>query len=468
MLLRPDPTFYPSPSAAEQAPPESYCYITTLGRSTIFGDEGKPDSLTVVDLDSHSNNYGTIVGQAHMPNDGDEVHHFGWNACSSSLCPNTPHPHIERRYLLVPGIRSNQIHIFDVKGHQQKPKLIHTITNEEIVRKTGYTAPHTIHCGPTGVYASALGSDGGDGPGGIFVIDHQNFNVLGRWEVDRGPQFLSYDFWWNLAYDVMITSEWGTPNMFFDGLNPELLLKGAYGHQLHVWDLPKRRHVKALELGKEQQMILEVRPAHDPSKRYGFACAAISIKDLSAAVFLWFYENNDWHVKKVIEIPAQPADPADLPPLLKAFKAVPPLLTAIELSIDDKFLYASCWGTGELHQYDVSDPHNPKLVTVVEIGGIVKRTPHPKHPDVPLNGGPQMACISLDGKRVYSTNSLYSTWDDQFYPDGLKGWMVKFNVPEGGGAIEYDKEFFVDFKEERPHHMRLDGGDASSDSYCYS
>ena len=58
----------------------------------------------------------------------------------------------------------------------------------------------------------------------------------------------------------------------------------------------------------------------------------------------------------MIEIPAEPADPADLPPLLQGFKAVPPLITDINLSLDDRQLYVSCWGTGELRQYDVSDP----------------------------------------------------------------------------------------------------------------
>ena len=77
-----------------------------------------------------------------------------------------------------------------------------------------------------------------------------------------------------------------------------------------------------------------------------------------------------------------------------------------ELELDDKFLYVSCWGTGELRQYDVSDPHHPKLTGTLNMGGIAKCMAHPKHPDRPLNGGPQMAAISLDGKRVYSTNSL--------------------------------------------------------------
>jgi len=67
----------------------------------------------------------------------------------------------------------------------------------------------------------------------------------------------------------MITSEWGTPNMVEYGVNPELLLAGKYGHALHIWDLQKRRHQQLLDLGAEQQMVLELRPAHDPNETYG-------------------------------------------------------------------------------------------------------------------------------------------------------------------------------------------------------
>ena len=40
---------------------------------------------------------------------------------------------------------------------------------------------------------------------------------------------------------------------------------------------------------------------------------------------------------------------------------MPPLVTDIDLSLDDKFLYVACWGTGEMRQYDVTDPRTPKL-----------------------------------------------------------------------------------------------------------
>ena len=89
----------------------------------------------------------------------------------------------------------------------------------------------------------------------------------------------------------------------------------------------------------------------------------------SSSIWLWYREAGQngsngtigkWAIKKVIEIPAEPADPEKLPPILQGFKAVAPLVTDINLSLDDRYLYVSCWGTGEFIQYDVSDPFNPK------------------------------------------------------------------------------------------------------------
>ena len=110
-LLKPDPTFYPSPKMAMQAVPETLAYLALINPKK----KGKPDAIGVVDLDPKSKGYGRLIGQTDMPKAGDELHHFGWNACSSCLCPYAPHPHMERRYLIVPGINSSRIHILDTK-----------------------------------------------------------------------------------------------------------------------------------------------------------------------------------------------------------------------------------------------------------------------------------------------------------------------------------------------------------------
>ena len=462
-LLRPDPTFYPSPKMAMQAPAESLAFVTMLNPE----DDGRPDALAVVDVEPGSPHYAQVVGQVEMPEAGDELHHFGWNACSACLCPYAPHPHTERRYLIVPGINSSRIHIIDTKPNPRQPRIVKVIEPETLAERTGYSSPHTVHCGPDGIYISALGSATGDGPGGIFMMDPDSFEILGRWELDRGPQYLAYDFWWHLGYDTVITSEWGTPNMISEGLNPEILLAGGYGHQLHVWDLRRRRHLQTLDLGDKQQMALELRPAHDPTRAYGFLGVVISIENLSASVWLWHRDNGQWGIQKVIEIPAEPADADDLPPLLKGFGVVPPLVTDINLSLDDRFLYVSCWGTGEFQQYNVSDPFHPQLTGSVHLGGIVRQAAHPVKPGDALNGGPQMVEVSRDGRRVYFTNSLYSPWDKQFYPEGIRSWMVKLDAGADGG-LELDPDFFLEFEDRRGHQIRLEGGDASSDSYCYA
>ena len=441
-----------------QAAPENLAYVVVLN----VGANGarKPDALVTVDVQPGSASYGKVVGRLDMPNVGDELHHFGWNACSSALCPYAPHPHIERRYLVVPGLRSSRIHIVDTHPDPRQPKLVKVIEPEEVARKTGYSRPHTSHCGPDGIYMSALGAPNGEGPGGVFVLDHESFEVQRAWEAERGPQYLAYDFWWHLVQDVLISSEWGTPSMVENGVNPELLLAGKYGHQLHIWDLRSRKHVQALDLGVEQQMALELRPAHDPTRSYGFVNSVVSLKDLSSSIWVWHRDNSTWRIQKVIEVPAVPVSAEQLPPALQPFGAVPPLVTDINLTLDDRFLYVSCWGSGEMRQYDVSDPFAPRLTATVPMGGIVERSRG-------LNGGPQMVEVSRDGNRVYVSNSLYAAWDAQFYPEGIKGWVAKMDASPAGG-LEWDDKFFLEFEEgERPHQIHLEGGDASSDSYCF-
>ena len=98
-----------------------------------------------------------------MPYNGDEFHHFGWNACSSALSPLTGHAFLERRYLIIPGIRSSRIYVVDTKPDPTQAKIHKIIEPDEVFKKTGYSRPHTVHCGPEGIYVSTLGGGGKDG-----------------------------------------------------------------------------------------------------------------------------------------------------------------------------------------------------------------------------------------------------------------------------------------------------------------
>ena len=101
----------------------------------------------------------------------------------------------------------------------------------------------------------------------------------------------------------------------------------------------------------------------------------------------------------------------------------------------------------------------------MRLGGIVSRAAHPA--SGPLNGGPQMVETSRDGKRIFLTNSLYAAWDAQFYPNGIDGWFVKLDAERGRLADRRPGRLRARTRGERPHQVRLSGGDASSDSYCF-
>ena len=168
----PDPSFYPSPRLAMEAPAEQLAYLALLDPA---GE--RPDALATLDTNPESSTYGEVVGKVEMPNAGDELHHFGWNACSASLCPSSPHPHVERRYLVVPGLKSSRIHVFDTKEDPRNPTLARVIEPGELAHRADYSRPHTSHCGPEGIYMSALGTGNGDGgPGGIFLLDCETFD----------------------------------------------------------------------------------------------------------------------------------------------------------------------------------------------------------------------------------------------------------------------------------------------------
>jgi selenium-binding protein 1 len=465
-----DPTFYRTPAQAIAAPPETLAYIAA------FDPAGKlRDAVAVVDCDEASPRFGEVVGWTELPTAGNELHHFGWNACSSALCHDGHEGMLERRYLLVPGLRSSRIHVLDTQPDPVQPTVVKVIEPEELASKAGYSRPHTVHCGPDAIFLSNLGGpdvtgDGDGGPGGVALLDHETFDVIGPWERDRGSQRLAYDVWWHLSADVAVTSEWATPAMIEHGLDPADLLGRRFGHHLDFWSLSEGRLLQRIDLGDEHQMVLELRPAHDPRQTWGLAGVVISVEDLSASVWLWQRDGDRFTAEKVITIPAVPASADELPPALQPFGAVPPLVSDIDLSVDDRWLYVSCFGTGELKQFDVSDPSRPRETGSVRLGGIVARSDHPAAPDEPLSGAPQMVEISRDGRRVYATNSLYAAWDEVFYPAGVGAWAARINADVDSGGLEVDPRFFPhgnDFRGRRVHQTRLAGGDASSDSYCF-
>jgi methanethiol oxidase len=79
-----------------------------------------------------------------------------------------------------------------------------------------------------------------------------------------------------------------------------------------------------------------------------------------------------------------------------------------------------------------------------------------------------MLQLSYDGRRLYVTNSLLSTWDNQFYPD-LRSYLLEIDIGDDG-SMTVDPGFYVDFHNlpdgpARAHEMRLQGGDSTSEVF---
>jgi len=433
------PSLYSSPADAQRAPAEDLLYVSCLHEGTGVR---APDFLAVVD--AHE---GRIVHETPMPNVGDELHHFGWNRCSSAC--HGP----DRSHLVMPGFRSSRIHILDVSGDPRRPMIEKVIEPDELVRETGYTRPHTVHCMPGGnVVLSMLGDADGNGAGGFACLDASTFEVKGRWENGGERPGLNYDFWYQPRQDVLVSSEFGEPNAYEPGFDPEDVGRGRYGQRLHFWNLTSRELEQTIDLGERGLVPLELRMRHDPDAAEGFAAAT-----LSSAVWRFHRANGSWAADPVIETEAVELEGWPMP--------VPSLMTDMVLSMDDRFLYVANWFHGNLQQYDVSDGEHPRLTGELWLGGLLGK---PSDAGRELDGGPQMLQLSLDGSRLYVTNSLYSTWDNQFYP-GLRSWLLKVDCDPAGG-MTVDPGFFVDFHDRpggpaRAHEVRLSGGDCTSEVF---
>ena len=174
----------------------------------------------------------------------------------------------------------------------------------------------------------------------------------------------------------------------------------------------------------------------------------------------WHKPADDWQVEKVIQVESVEHQGWPFP--------VPGLITDLVLSLDDRFLYFSNWLHGDIRQYDVSDPAKPKLTGQVWLGGVLGRGKAFRGKK--LGGGPQMLELSLDGRRLYVTNSLYSVWDDQFYPKMADegSYMLQLDCDTESGGLTVNDDLYVDFGTEpggpaRAHEIRFPGGDSTSD-----
>ena len=289
------PSLYASPADAQRTPAEDLLYVRACTREPgCEHPTSSPSSMRTTAALCTRRRCRTSATSC--------TAHFGWNRCSSAC--HGP----DRSHLVMPGFRSSRVHVLDVSD-PRKPAIEKVIEPDELLRETGYTRPHTVHCMPGGnVVLSMLGDADGNGAGGFACLDAETFAVKGRWENGGERPGLNYDFWYQPRADVLVSSEFGEPNAYEPGFDLEDVGSGRYGQRLHFWNLSTRELEQTIDLGERGLVPLELRMRHDPDATEGFAAAT-----LSSVVWRFHRPNGSWAAAPVIETEAAELDGWPIP-----------------------------------------------------------------------------------------------------------------------------------------------------------
>ncbi|XP_060094683.1 methanethiol oxidase-like [Heteronotia binoei] len=205
---------YATPLDAMKGPKEKLIYIPCI----LTGSGVRaPDYLGTVDVDPKSPTYCKVIHRLPMPYIEDELHHSGWNACSSCFGDTTK----KRNRLILPSLDSSRIYVVDTGTDQRAPRLHKVIEGKEVFQKCDLAFLHTSHCLGSGeIMISAIGDPRGNGKGGFVLLDAETFEVKGNWErpTQAAPQ--GGDFWYQPRHNIMMSSEWGVPKFVVTGLSP--------------------------------------------------------------------------------------------------------------------------------------------------------------------------------------------------------------------------------------------------------
>ena len=174
-MWQPDPSFYPSPRQAAKAPAETLAYVAAFdpARKAARRHRGRRCRSEIrVLFEDHRHGQRCQCGRRIPPLRLERLLVVPVPERAASRMSSGA---ISWCRACVPRASTSST----PSRIRASRKLVKTIEPEEIAEKTGYTRPHTVHCGPGGIYVAALGDKDGKAPGGVFVMDHESFEPLG-------------------------------------------------------------------------------------------------------------------------------------------------------------------------------------------------------------------------------------------------------------------------------------------------
>lgn len=424
------------PNDSTQGPPPVTCNGNGPGNAPPVGNPGDcPDGthpggfegeqfMYVVATDGHGDNpdflalvgtnpdipgqYGRIFRRVDMPNVDDELHHFGYS--------------LDQERLIVPGLFSNRIYIFDVDKNPRNPKL--EAVNEELVDQSGHIVPHTvIGMNNNEALVTMIGAfSESTAPGGIIRLDDRTGGFIDHFgpgpdrDPDIEPPKYMYDFGFNEHANRAVSTTFGLPADVGAGINP-----AGFGSEVVVWDFTAQEVIQTVDLG-ENCGALEVRWIEDLN---------IGMTNCPGTNSLWVWDDPDgdgfYDFQQVLDADDGLAGPVDI------------VLT------EDFYLYITNYFGNSLQKFDIVDPFNPILVDEVGL-------PHPN-----------MLRVSPDEKRVYVSNQLLTTWDNDESFGGPRNtdygiWLFHVDDDETLASETPDGSAWVDFSNVRMKYSRGPAG----------
>ena len=196
-----------------------------------------------------------------MPNVGDELHHFGWN-----LLFARPAAGSSASTWSSPASAPRASTSWTSPTTPAAPQIVKVIEPEEIVKKTGYTRPHTVHCMPGDNITSACSATRKGTGRRVRGAGREDFRcwAAGRTEADQ--QF-NYDFWYQPRKNAMVSQRVGRAQHLRGRVQPGGRGAGSYGHRLHFWDLESGGHNQTVDLGESGLIPLECAGSTTPTRR---------------------------------------------------------------------------------------------------------------------------------------------------------------------------------------------------------
>lgn len=376
---------------------EKLLYVGAINQ----GGEEDPDMLLVIGADpENQEEYGKLLYRMDLPNIGDEVHHFGYNA--------------NRTKIILPGLFSSRMHIVNLDDPKQP--FVESVY-EDLIKDSKHTNPHTVIGLPNGNnLITMLGADTeSTAPGGIIEVCGDTGEYLRTFgpSAKRNHEVVGTTYMYDAGYkpelNRMITTTFGLPKDITGPINV-----AGFGDEVYVWNLQNEKVIQRVKLSPNSG-ALEVRWLNEYGSTIGFTNAPGTSE-------IWRWHDLDGDGYYTFEVAIS----------LPEFSAP----TDIVLSSDDKFLYVANWvggggsEAGNIQQWNIEDPFKPFLVAQVD-------SPYA-----------QMMRLSLDNLRLYYGNSLLSGWDDTEFPAGvtrnISYSIRKIIIDHSNGGMVLDSDFIVD------------------------